>query len=91
MAEGKDLSDLVHSNTADQIGVYQSAEAEDSYPHRLLVITAALSHVKSRYAHTASNPNEISQSLIACWPGFNTPQRVSESENSTRAQSSTLR
>jgi hypothetical protein len=35
------------------------------YPHRLLVISAALSQVKSPYLHSAVNPNQITQSLIA--------------------------
>ena len=35
------------------------------YRRCLLVVTAALSQVKSPYPHSAVNPNQIMQSLIA--------------------------
>ena len=40
---------------------------------RLLVITAALSQVKSRYEHSPANPNQITQSLIAALAGLRVP------------------
>ena len=43
------------------------------YPHRLLVVTAVLSQVKSPYAHSAVNPNQITQSLIAVLAGLRVP------------------
>ncbi len=42
-------------------------------PYRLLVITAALSQVKSRYPHSKANPNQITQSLIAALAGLGVP------------------
>jgi hypothetical protein len=44
-----------------------------SCPHRLLVITAALSEVKSPYPHSGTNPNRIVQSLIALLAGLRVP------------------
>ena len=43
------------------------------YPHRLLVITAAWSQVKSPYPHGGVNPNRITQSLIAILAGLQVP------------------
>jgi hypothetical protein len=43
------------------------------YPQRLLVITAALSQVKSQYAFSAVDPNRILQSLIAVLVGIGVP------------------
>jgi hypothetical protein len=43
------------------------------YPHRLLVITAALSQVKSPYPFSAVDPNRILQSLIAVLVGSGVP------------------
>jgi len=43
------------------------------YQHRLLVITAALSQIKSPYPYSAGNPNRIFQSLIALLAGLNVP------------------
>jgi hypothetical protein len=44
-----------------------------SFPHRLLVISAAHSQVKSPYAHSDIDPNRILQSLIAVLAGLNIP------------------
>jgi hypothetical protein len=44
-----------------------------AFPDRLLVITAALSQVKSRYEHSPANPNQITQSLIATLAGLRVP------------------
>lgn len=55
--ERKDLSDLVHSLTTER-GVFVSRlRRMAGYAHRLLVITAALSQVKSPYAFSAVDPN----------------------------------
>ncbi len=45
----------------------------------LLVVTAALSQVKSRYPHSAVNPNQIAQSLIALLAGLQVPFICTES------------
>jgi hypothetical protein len=43
------------------------------YRHCLLVVTAALSQVKSPYPHSAVTPNQITQSLIAVLAGLRVP------------------
>ena len=43
------------------------------YPQRLLVITAALSQVKSPYEHSSASPNQVTQSLIAALAGLRVP------------------
>src|ERR1700680_4086632 len=67
---------------AYSIGGLQTAgvgECEDlnalaaAFPDRLLVITAPLSQVKSRYEHSPANPNQITQSLIATLAGVRVP------------------
>jgi hypothetical protein len=42
-------------------------------PHRLLVITTALSQIKTPYLHSGTNPNRIFQSLIAVLAGLGVP------------------
>jgi hypothetical protein len=42
------------------------------YPHRLLLITASLTQVKSPYPY-AGNPNRVFQSLVALLAGINVP------------------
>ena len=49
-----------------------------SYPHRLLVITATLSQIKSPYPYSGTNPNQIVQSLIALLAGLNVPFLTTE-------------
>lgn len=44
-----------------------------SYPHRLLVITAALSQIKSPYPYSAAKPNQIMQSVMAVLAGLQVP------------------
>jgi hypothetical protein len=41
-----------------------------TYPHKLLVITATLSSIKSSYAFSNCNPNHIMQALIAILAGW---------------------
>ena len=73
VVERKDLPDLVHSFTVERSVFINRLKQMSKYPHRLLVITAALSQVKSRYPHSAANPNGIFQSLIALLAGLNVP------------------
>jgi len=73
VVERKDLADLVHSMTANRSVFVNRVKRMSSYPHRLLVITAALSQVKSTYPHAGANPNCIFQSLIALLAGLNVP------------------
>jgi ERCC4-type nuclease len=47
VVERKDLSDLVHSCTAERIAFVKRLKLMAPYPHRLLVITTTLSQVKS--------------------------------------------
>lgn len=71
--ERKDLPDLIHSFTTDRAVFVARLRQMSRYPHRLLVITAALSQVKSPYGGTSINPNKITQSLIAALAGLNVP------------------
>jgi len=71
--ERKDLSDLVHSLTTERRAFVSRLQQMSRYPQRLLVITAALSQVKSPYAHSKASPNKITQSLIAALAGLGVP------------------
>jgi ERCC4-type nuclease len=73
VVERKDLSDLVHSLTAERIVFVRRLRLMAQYPRRLLVITAPLSQIKSPYAHSNANPNQITQSLIATLTGLQVP------------------
>jgi ERCC4-type nuclease len=73
VVERKDLPDLVHSLTTDRSVFISRLRRMAAYPHRLLVITAALSQVKSPYAFSAVDPNRILQSLIAMLSGMGVP------------------
>jgi len=73
VVERKDLSDLVHSFTAERPLFINRLRLMSAYPQRLLVITAALSTVKSSYAFSDVNPNRIMQSLIAALAGWSLP------------------
>ena len=48
------------------------------HPHRLLVITSAVSQVKSQYAHSKVDPKRIMQFLIAVLAGLQVPFVCSE-------------
>ena len=48
------------------------------YNHRLLVITASWSEVKSPYTCAGGSPNRITQSLIAALAGLQVPFLCSE-------------
>jgi ERCC4-type nuclease len=70
VVERKDLSDLVRSFTVERPVFVARLRQMAEYPHRLLVVTAALSQLKSPYPHSAVNPNQITQSLIAVLAGL---------------------
>ncbi len=80
VVERKSLSDLVHSFTAERNVFVNRLQLMARYPHRLLVICAALSQVKSPYAHSGIDPNRITQSLIAVLAGLRVPFLCTESE-----------
>jgi ERCC4-type nuclease len=73
VVERKDLSDLVHSLTAERAVFVNRLRLMVRYPHRLLVITAPISQVKSPYPHAGVSPNRITQSLIAVLAGLQVP------------------
>lgn len=73
VVERKDLADLVHSFTTNRSVFISRLRRMAEYSHRLLVITAALSQVKSRYSFSAVDPNRIMQSLIAVVAGVGVP------------------
>jgi ERCC4-type nuclease len=73
VVERKDLSDLVHSFTAERPAFVSRLRRMSTYPQRLLVITAPLSTVKSLYPFSNANPNRILQSLVAMLAGWNVP------------------
>ncbi|OFW26316.1 MAG: hypothetical protein A3H27_00265 [Acidobacteria bacterium RIFCSPLOWO2_02_FULL_59_13] len=71
--ERKDLADLIHSFTTDRAVFVRRLRQMSRYPHRLLVVTASLSEVKSPYGGTSISPNRITQSLIAALAGASVP------------------
>ena len=73
VVERKDLDDLIHSFTAGRSVFVDRLRRMISYPHRLLVITATLSQIKSPYPHSGTNPTRIVQSLIALLAGLQVP------------------
>jgi ERCC4-type nuclease len=73
VVERKDLPDLIHSLNAERSVFANRLRRMSRYPHRLLVITAALSQVKFPYPHGGVNPNRITQSLIAVLAGLQVP------------------
>jgi len=73
VVERKDLGDLVRSFTTERPVFNERLRRMSVFPDRLLVVTAALSQVKSRYKHSPANPNQITQSLIATLAGLRVP------------------
>ncbi|SRR5579884_3672962 len=71
--ERKDLADLISSFTSNRSVFVRRLRAMRDYENRLLVVTAALSQVKSPYPHTSASPNKITQSLIAALVGAGVP------------------
>jgi len=80
VVERKNLSDLVHSFTTERNVFIDRLHLMAHYPHRLLVISAALSQVKSPYSYTQTDPNRITQSLIAVLAGLRVPFLCTETE-----------
>jgi ERCC4-type nuclease len=78
VVERKDLADLVHSFTTERSVFVNRLRLMSHYPHRLLVITTALSDVKSPAACIGGSPNRITQSLIAALAGLQVPFLCSE-------------
>jgi hypothetical protein len=76
--ERKSLSDLVHSCTVDRNTFINRLRRMARYPHRLLVVTSALSQVKSPYAHASVDPNRTTQFLVAVLAGLQVPFVCSE-------------
>jgi ERCC4-type nuclease len=72
VVERKDLSDLVRSLTIGRSVFVKRLKLMSGIRHRLLVITAPLTQVKSPYPRPG-NPNRIFQSLIAILAGLNIP------------------
>jgi ERCC4-type nuclease len=73
IVERKNLSDLIHSFTTGRDVFIARLRRMSQVPHRLLVITAAISQVKSRYPYSSIDPNQITQSLIAVLVGLQVP------------------
>jgi len=69
VVERKGLPDLVHLFTAERSVFINRLRLMSRCPHRLLVVTAPLSQVKSAYPQAGANPNRIAQSLIAALAG----------------------
>jgi len=78
VVERKDLHDLVHSFTAERPVFVHRLRLMSQYPHRLLVITTALSQVKSPQPHVGGSPNRLTQSLIAAFAGLQIPLLCTE-------------
>jgi len=81
VVERKDLPDLAHSLTTDRSVFVSRLRRMAGYPHRLLVITTALSQVKSPYKFSAVDPNRITQSLIAVLAGAGVPFLCTETHD----------
>jgi ERCC4-type nuclease len=80
VVERKDLADLVHSFTVDREAFVNRLKRMSAYPHKLLVITAALSSVKAPYSFSAFSPNRIMQALIAAAAGWGVPFLCTETQ-----------
>jgi ERCC4-type nuclease len=78
VVERKELADLVHSLTTERSVFVNRLQLMSRYPHRLLVITAPFSEVKSPYTGAGGSPNRITQSLIAALAGLQVPFLCSE-------------
>jgi ERCC4-type nuclease len=73
VVERKDLADLVHSLTVERSVFVNRLKRMSTYAHKLLVITCALSSVKSRYGFSQCDPNGIVQTLMAALAGWGVP------------------
>jgi len=73
VVERKELADLVHSFTVERPAFIKRLKKMSTYPNKLLVITSALSSVKSPYPFLPDNPNRVMQTLIAAFAGWGVP------------------
>jgi ERCC4 domain len=73
VVERKDLADLVHSFSIDRAVFVRRLKRMSAYRHKLLVISAALSSVKSRYLFSPCDPNRVMQAMIAALVGWAIP------------------
>lgn len=73
VVERKDLNDLTRSFHVERSAFVTRLKRMAEFPERLLVITAPLSQIKSRYEHSPANPNQVTQSLIATLAGLRVP------------------
>ena len=78
VVERKDLADLAHSLTTERSVFVNRLRLMSRYPHRLLVIAASFSEVKSPQMSIGGSPNRITQSLIAILAGLGIPFLCSE-------------
>lgn len=80
VVERKDLSDLIRSFTVERSAFLERLERMSAHPHQLLVVTSALSQLKSPYPHCGVNPNRIFQSLIAVLARLKVPFLCTETD-----------
>lgn len=59
VVERKGLNDLVRSFHVERSVFVARLRRMSAFPDRLLVVTAGMSQVKSRYEHSPANPNQI--------------------------------
>jgi ERCC4-type nuclease len=78
VVERKDLTDLVRSFSVERAAFVARLKRMHAYPHKLLVITTALSSVKAPYSFSRFNPNRIMQAMIAALAGWGVPFLCSE-------------
>jgi ERCC4-type nuclease len=78
VVERKSLSDLIHSCTSNRRVFISRLRDMARYPYRLLVVTSALSQVKSQYGHPSADPNRVTQFLVAVVAGLQVPFVCSE-------------
>ena len=78
VVERKNLADLIHSLTTERSVFVGRLRLMSRYSNRLLVVTAALSDVKSSQTCISANPNRVTQSLIAVLAGLQVPFLCSE-------------
>jgi ERCC4-type nuclease len=73
VVERKNLSDLVHSLTADRQVFIQRMRRMKELPDALLLVDSPFGQVKAHYTFSGVNPNQITQSLISVLAGLRIP------------------
>lgn len=73
--------DQVHSFTVERSVFIKRIKLMSGYPHRLLVVKAPLSRIRTPYPHSAASPNRIFQSLLALLAGLNLPALCTDNQN----------